>query len=335
MEFRIYTEPQQGARYGELLRVAQVAEALGFSGFFRSDHYVPIELPEATLPGPTDAWITLAALARETERIRLGTLMTSATFRLPGPLAVAVAQTDEMSGGRVEIGLGAGWYLEEHRRLGIPFPPLRERFERLEEQVNILSSWWTTPVGETFTFHGRYYSLAECPALPKPLQVPGPPIIVGGRGLRKTPALAARYASEFNLVYADVEDIETAFAALDRALDDHGRDRSSIVRSVGLVCCCGRSDDEVAERERAIRARGTRLRGMWLRGSPGDVVGQVNRLREMGVSRMYLQILDLADLDHLRLIADEVVMANDPRETDVEVTPPAAGGRADVGEGGR
>jgi len=180
---RIFVEPQQGASYDQLLRVAQRAEALGFDAFFRSDHF--LTMGGDGLPGPTDAWLTLGGIARETERIRLGTLVTASTFRPPGLLAIEVAQVDAMSGGRVELGLGAGWYDAEHAAYGFAFPPTGERFERLEEQFAIISGLWTTPEGETFDFDGRNYQLEESPALPKPVQRPHPPLIVGGGGPKR------------------------------------------------------------------------------------------------------------------------------------------------------
>jgi F420-dependent oxidoreductase-like protein len=181
MRLRVFTEPQQGATYDTLLAVAQTAERLGFDAFFRSDHY--LAMGDATgLPGPTDAWITLAGIARETTRIRLGTLVSSATFRWPGPLAISVAEVDAMSGGRVELGLGAGWYDAEHTAYGIPFPALGHRFERLEEQLAVVSGLWGTPDGERFSFEGEHYVVVDSPGLPKPVQRPGPPVIVGGGG---------------------------------------------------------------------------------------------------------------------------------------------------------
>ena len=167
MRLRIFTEPQQGASYSTLRRVAKAAEDLGFDAFFRSDHYLRMG-DGSGAPGPTDAWATLAALAVETSTIRLGTLVTAATFRLPGPLAITVAQVDEMSGGRVEFGLGTGWYDGEHRAYGIPFPPLKERFDRFEEQLAIITGLWSTPIGQRFSYDGAYYSLTDSPALPKP-----------------------------------------------------------------------------------------------------------------------------------------------------------------------
>src|SRR5689334_1101889 len=210
MRLVIFTEPQQGASHDDLLRVAKAAEDGGFDGFFRSDHYLRMG-DGSGLPGPTDAWLTLAALAVQTSRIRLGTLVTSATFRLPGPLAIGVAQVDAMSGGRVELGLGGGWFEQEHTAYGIPFPPVGERFDRLEEQLEIVEGLWTTPVGEQYTFAGKHYQVTNSPALPKPVQSPRPPIIVGGAGKKRTPALAARYADEFNAPFAKVADLPAMF----------------------------------------------------------------------------------------------------------------------------
>src|SRR3981189_3489057 len=188
MRLTVFVEPQQGASYDDQLRVARHAEASGFEGFFRSDHFVAFS--GDGLPGPTDSWATLAALARETTSIRLGTMVPSATFRLPGPLAIAVAQVDAMSGGRVDLGLGAGWFEQEHKAYGIPFPPTRDRFDKLEEQLAIITGLWATPLGQRFSFQGAWYDVVDSPALPKPVQSPGPPVIVGGAGARRTPALA-------------------------------------------------------------------------------------------------------------------------------------------------
>ena len=166
MDLRIFTEPQQGASYDDLLAVARTAEELGFDAFFRSDHYLKMGDVSGE-PGPTDAWITLAGLARDTSTIRLGTLVTPVTFRLPGPLAVSVAQVDAMSGGRVELGIGTGWFDDEHTAYGIPFPPFGERFDMLEEQLSIITGLWETPIGETFSFDGTHYQVTDSPALPE------------------------------------------------------------------------------------------------------------------------------------------------------------------------
>src|SRR5215213_6672624 len=221
MRLVIFTEPQQGASYDDLRRVAQTAEAAGFDGFFRSDHY--LAMGGDGLPGPTDAWLTLAGLAVQTSTIRLGTLVTSATFRLPGPLAIGVAQVDAMSGGRVELGLGAGWYEREHEAYAIPFPPLGERFERLEDQLAIITGMWSTPVGTPFSYRGQHHSAVDSPALPKPVQDGGIPIVIGGGGPKRTPALAARYGAEYNLPFAPIkrfveqkERVAKACAAIDR-----------------------------------------------------------------------------------------------------------------------
>jgi F420-dependent oxidoreductase-like protein len=305
MELRIFTEPQQGATYDDLRRVAQAAEALGFGAFFRSDHYVGMGTDG--LPGPTDAWVTLAALARDTTRVRLGTLMTSATFRLPGPLAISVAQIDQMSDGRVELGLGAGWFEAEHTAYGIPFPGLRERMDRLEESLAIVTGLWTTPAGERFDFDGRYYQIRDSPALPKPVQAPRPPVLVGGAGKRRTPALAARYADEFNLPFQTLEDTGRSFARVRTACDDTGRDPASLVYSNALVLCCGESEAEVTRRAGAIGRDVDELRANGLAGSPDEVVDRIGRYAELGTERIYLQVLDLADLDHLQLVAEKVM----------------------------
>ncbi len=222
MDLRIFTEPQQGATYADLLTVARAAEDLGFDGFFRSDHYLHMSADGA--PGPTDAWTTLAGLVRETSRVRLGTLVTSATFRLPGPLAVAVANVDRMSGGRVERGIGAGWFEAEHRAYGIPFPEVGERFDRLEEQLAVITGLWSTAPGGTYEHDGSHYPVSDSPAPVTPAQDGGVPIIIGGSGKRRTPALAARYAAEFNVPFEPVDTIRMLFERVDAACEEHGRD---------------------------------------------------------------------------------------------------------------
>jgi F420-dependent oxidoreductase-like protein len=308
MELRIFTEPQQGATYDELLAVARATEDFGFGAFFRSDHYVKMG-GVSGLPGPTDAWITLAGLARETERIRLGTLLTAATFRLPGPLAVAVAEVDAMSGGRVELGIGAGWYGAEHEMYGIPFPPVGERFDRLEEQLAIITGLWKTPVGELFQFSGRHYQLQPGPALPKPVQKPSPPVIVGGHGPRRTPALAARFADEFNVPFASVEAVQRQYNLVDDSCRAIGRDPSSVRRSVALVLCCGADEAEIERRAASIGRSPDELRQNGAAGTPAEVIETLQRFGAIGATTVYLQVLDLADIDHLRLVADEVLPA--------------------------
>lgn len=304
MDLRIFTEPQQGASYDQLLEVARVTEELGFDAFFRSDHYLAMD--SDGLPGPTDAWLTLAGLARDTETIRLGTLVTSATFRYPGPLAISVAQVDQMSGGRVELGIGAGWFEAEHTAYGIPFAPLGERFDRFEETLEIVTGLWDTPDGSRFNYAGRHFTLTDSPALPKPVQPPRPPIIVGGTGPKRTPAIAARFADEFNAIFQPVDAAAKQFERVRAACVARGRDPETMLLSAGLVLCCGRTDAELARRAEAIGRDVDELRANGAAGTPEEVVATIERYREIGVSRIYLQTLDLTDLDHLDLVAKEV-----------------------------
>ena len=305
MKLRIFTEPQQGASYDDLLAVARCAEEEGFDAFFRSDHYLKMGDVDGR-PGPTDAWITLAGLARDTSTIRLGTLVTSATFRLPGPLAVSVAQVDAMSGGRVELGLGAGWFDAEHRAYGIPFPATGERFERLEEQLAVITGLWRTPPAEKFGFQGRHYQLADSPALPKPVQSPHPPVIVGGGGPRRTPALAARFADEFNTPFMSPADSRAQFERVRAACEEAGRDPATMRFSSAVVVCCGSDDAQVAARAKAIGREVDELKANGACGTPSEVVERLSQWRDAGATTAYLQVLDLADLDHVRLIAREV-----------------------------
>lgn len=302
MDLRIFTEPQQGASYDTLLKVAKATEDLGFDAFFRSDHYLRMGNADG-LPGPTDAWITLAGLARETRRIRLGTLMTAGTFRLPGVLAIQVAQVDQMSGGRVELGLGAGWFEEEHKAYGIPFP--REKFARLEEQLAIITGLWATATGEEFSYDGTYYQLENSPALPKPAQGKVP-VLVGGHGATRTPRLAAQYADEFNIPFASLEDSERQFGRVRAVAEAVGRKGDELVYSNALVACVGKDDAEVARRAAAIGRNVDELKANGLAGSPAEVVDKIGRYAAIGASRIYLQMLDLEDLDHLELISAQV-----------------------------
>lgn len=304
MDLRIFTEPQQGATYDDLLRVARAAEDFGYDAFFRSDHYLAMNVDGS--PGPTDAWITLAGLARETSTIRLGTLVTSATFRYPGPLAISVAQVDAMSSGRVELGLGAGWYAEEHAANAIPFPSVGERFDRFEDTLAIVTGMWGTPEGESFSYEGRHFSVTDSPALPKPVQSP-PPIIIGGMGKKRTPELAARYAQEFNLPFADTDSTATQFDRVRSACADAGRDADSMIFSNALVLCCGRDDAELARRAGVIGREVDELRANGAAGTPAEIVDKLGTYAELGATRFYLQTLDLTDIDHLELVASEVM----------------------------
>ena len=306
MDLRIFTEPQQGADYDDQLRVARAAEDAGYDAFFRSDHFLAMgELSGE--PGPSDAWLTLAGLARETSTIRLGTLVTSATFRLPGPLAIGVAQVDRMSGGRVELGLGAGWFEAEHTAYGIPFPGVAERFDRLTEQLEIITGLWRTLPGERFDHAGPHYPLTDSPALPKPVQQPAPPVIVGGTGKRRTPMLAARFAAEYNTPFTSIENATAAFDRAAEACREIGRDPAELVRSAAQPIAVGRDDDEVARRALTIGKDVADLKANGLAGTPAEVVDRLGQWRERaGITRFYLQLLDLADLDQIDLIAAEV-----------------------------
>ncbi len=305
MELRIFVEPQQGADYETLLAVARAAEAFGFGGFFRSDHYLKMGDVSGE-PGPTDAWVTLAGLARDTRTIRLGTLVCSATFRLPGPLAVTVAQVDRMSAGRVELGLGAGWYEAEHAAYGIPVPPLGERFERLHEQLAIVTGMWATPPGHRFDYEGRHYRVADSPALPKPLQA-NVPVIIGGAGKRRTPRLAAQFASEFNLPFAPLTAFTTQTDRVRVACERIARDPASMVMSAALVLCVGRDEAEIRRRAAAVGRDPGELRTNGAAGTVGEVLHRLAAWKDAGAKRMYLQVLDLGDLDHLHLVAQEIL----------------------------
>jgi F420-dependent oxidoreductase-like protein len=305
MDFRVFVEPQQGATYGDQLAVAKAAEDLGYSAFFRSDHFVA--MAGDGLPGPTDSWVTLGGIARETSTIRLGTMVTSATFRFPGPLAIAVAQVDEMSGGRVELGLGAGWFEAEHQAYAIPFPPLKERFDRLSEQLDIITGLWATPVGETFDYTGEHYSIVNSPALPKPVQKPLP-IVIGGGGPKRTPALTAAFASEFNIPFVPLDVLTAQYERVAAAVADAGRAADSLTYSAAFVVCAGRDDAEVSRRAGAIGRELDELRSNSPTvGTAAEIVDKLAPFVEAGVQRVYLQVLDMHDLDHLAYVAQEVV----------------------------
>lgn len=308
MDLRIFVEPQQGASYATQLAVAQRAEQLGFDAFFRSDHFLKMGDVDG-LPGPTDSWVTLGAIARETEHIRLGTLVTSATFRHPGPLAISVAQVDEMSGGRIELGLGAGWFDDEHHAYGIPFPPLGERFDRLEEQLSIITGMWSTPEGATFAHDGPTWPVNGSPALPRPVQPGGPPVIIGGFGAKRTPALVANYAAEYNVPFASVEVTAGLQSNIDDACEAVERDPLTVLRSAAQVVCCGADDAEIARRAAAIGREPDELAENGLGGTPEALVDKLGELAEAGMRRVYLQVLDMSDLEHLDLLAAEVLPA--------------------------
>jgi F420-dependent oxidoreductase-like protein len=306
MDFRAFVEPQQGATYSDQLAVARTAETKGYSAFFRSDHY--LAMSGDGQPGPTDSWVTLGAIARETSKIRLGTLVTSATFRHPGPLAISVAQVDEMSAGRVELGLGAGWFEAEHNAYAIPFPALGERFDRLTEQLEIITGLWSTDIGDRFNHTGKHYAVSDSPALPKPVQSPHPPIIIGGTGAKRTPALAAKFAAEFNSAFVPLDDAKTQYERVGAALHTAGRAPDSIIYSAAFVLCCGRDDAEIGRRATAIGREVNELRSnSALVGTPDEIVDKLGQWSGIGVQRVYAQMLDISDLDHVEFFAAEVM----------------------------
>lgn len=306
MDLRIFVEPQQGATYDDQAAVARAAERLGFDGFFRSDHYLRMGGGDPG-PGPTDSWVTLGAIARETSTLRLGTLVSSATFRLPGPLAVTVAQVDQMSDGRVELGLGTGWFDDEHTAYGIPFPTLGGRFDRLEEQLEIITGMWRTPPGSQFTFEGSHYGLVGSPALPKPVQPGGPPVILGGHGPRRTPELAARFAAEMNVPFPTLEAFRTQVERARGACEAISRDPDDLLMSVALVVCCGEDDEQVEWRAGNIGRAADELRSNGAAGTPPEVLATLADFAEAGARRVYLQVLDMGDLEHLDLLGEQVL----------------------------
>jgi len=305
MKLRIFTEPQQGASYDHLAAAARCAEEEGFDAFFRSDHYLRMS-PGDGLPGPTDSWITLAGLARDTSRIRLGTLVTSATFRLPGLLAISVAQVDAMSGGRVELGLGAGWFDAEHKAYGFPFPPTKERFDRLEEQLAIVTGLWATPPGAKFEFAGRYYRLEDSPALPKPVQSPRPPVIVGGVGPIRTPSLAARFADEFNTPFLQPGDVKTQFERVMKECEALGRDPASMKLTSAVAVCCGADAADIQRRAENIGQTVEHLRSFGACGTPEEVAERLRQYAAAGAEAIYMQLIDMTDLDQIRLLGREL-----------------------------
>jgi F420-dependent oxidoreductase-like protein len=303
MRISLFVEPHRGATYDDQLRLARHAEQAGFEGFLRADHYQSMGA-DPGLPGPTDAWITLAGLARETSRIRLGTLVNAATFRLPGPLAIMVAQVDAMSGGRIDLGMGAGWLEREHMSYGIPFPPLGERLDRMHEQLEIITGLWRANVGDRFDYDGKYYTLIDAPALPKPLQKPGPPIIVGGRGPKRTPEIAGRFADEFNMPFKTVAQTAVAFDRVRAAAARHGR---QLTLSAGIVVAIGRTAEEAARRAAPLHVPSALPPEDPVVGDPERLVERITEMAAIGAGRVHLRVIDMSDLDHVDLIAEKVL----------------------------
>lgn len=301
IDVRILAEPTTDD-FSIQLAHAVAAEAAGFSGWFRSEHLI---MGEQEVAG-TDAMMVLAGLATQTSKLRLGTLMSPATFRLPGQLAVQVAQLDRMSGGRMELGLGTGWFEPEHRAFGIDFGEnARARFDRLEEQLQIVTDLWKTVPGERYSHSGRFYELASAPAAPTS-QIPHVPLILGGQGPVRTPRLAARFANEFNALRQPPAELVKVFARVRAACEKVGRDPASLVYSTAVVVCCGENRAQIEQRiERSGQPR-KKLAAAGAAGTPEQVVEQLAHYIDAGASRLYLRLFDLPDLDHVALLGDQV-----------------------------
>jgi F420-dependent oxidoreductase-like protein len=311
MRYALMTEPQQGLTYDELLAIVRTAEEAGFEAFFRSDHYASFP-GESGLP-TTDAWATLAGLARETSTIRLGVLVSPVTFRIPGNLAKVIQTVDEMAGGRIEAGFGAGWNDEEHAQLGIPFPELGERYDMLEEQMAIIHGLWTEPDG--WSFDGSHWQVRGSRRHGEIARGGRrhPHILFGGKGLPRLAALTARYGDEFNLNSATPDDAPAAYARVREACRAIGRDPESVTYSAmtGVL---------VAETEADLRARVADLLGAlgqsdadgerwlaerrrrWVMGTPDEAHERVRTLEKQGTERIMLQDFLPRDLEHVRLI---------------------------------
>lgn len=310
MDLRIFTEPQQGASHADLLAAAKATRSAGFSGFFRSDHILAMGVEGR--PGPSETMVSLAALAAQVPDIRFGSLVNSATFRHPSMLAIAAATIDDISGGRLDLGLGSGWYAEEHRAYGIGFgDSFGDRFDRLTEQLEIITGLWATPIGDEFSYHGSHFTLDSAPALPKPVQrnasgAPAIPLILGGGGPRRTPALAAQYASDFNVGFRDLEFTLAQHDRVRRACEEIGRDPGEVVYSAALAVCCAEDDAGLAERARRMDRNLDELRRDGLAGTPDEVLTKLADYAAGGVQRFYLQVLDVTDLDHIAYLGENV-----------------------------
>jgi F420-dependent oxidoreductase-like protein len=310
MRFALMTEPQQGLTYDEILALARAAEAAGLEAFFRSDHY-------ASFPGPrglptTDAWATLAGLARDTSTIRIGSLVSPVTFRIPGTFAKQVATVDEMSGGRVEVGMGAGWNDEDHHQLGIPFPPLKERYDRLEEALAIVHGLWTEPDG--WNYRGATWQVTD--ALFRPRPTAGgrrhPNLILGGEGGPRLARLVATYADEFNRTSASPANVRDAYARVHAACAAARRDPDTIVRSAMVGVLVADSQTEMRDRLRQqIAFVGSsssaeqwlaKRQDRWIMGTPDQARQRIEEFANAGVQRIMLQDFLPRDLEMVALL---------------------------------
>jgi F420-dependent oxidoreductase-like protein len=305
MEYCIFVEPQLGLTWDQLADAARATERLGFHGFFRSDHYIGPDRGFRGEPVVSDAWTTLAGLALVTERIRLGTLVTPVTFRHPGVLAVQVANVDAMSGGRAELGLGAGWNAPEHEAYGIPFP--QTRFGMLEESLQIVTGLWATAPGDAFSFAGSHYRLDRAPGAQRPTGA-AIPLIMGGSAQPRGAALAARFADEFNVGFIPDGVVAERFANVRAAAEEEGRDPATLRWSIALTVTIGATEAEADERARAQRGDVAQQRTSGLHGAPAQVAERLDGLRDLGADRVYLQLLDPTDLAQLDLLAEATAL---------------------------
>ena len=323
MRFALMIEAQQGLSYEDQLAIVRRAEAAGFESFFRSDHYAAF--PGASDRPTTDAWAVLAGLARETTRITLGALVSPVTFRHPGNFVKLVTTVDQMSGGRIEVGVGAGWNDDDHEQLGLPFPPIGERADLMEDQLAILHGLWTQAPG--WTFDGHHVHVRNGALRPGPVEVDGRPrengrvrprIITGGQGTPRGYRLAAEYADEFNLSSASSESVSEKQAELDQACQAAGRDPKTLTRSAMVGTLIGRDEAEVQRRADALLvefgedAEGGRAwlktrRGRWILGTPEEARATVARFADAGIERIMLQHFLPRDLDHIDVMAEALI----------------------------
>lgn len=305
MHVGIHVEPE-GCGYDDLLAAAVTAEESGFDSFSRSDHYFPHERPVAPL-GPTDAWLTLAALARETNRITLSTLMNNASFRHPSVLAVSLSQIYDMCGGRLELGMGAGWFEREARAFGFEMPVSGEdRLDRRAEQIAVVRGIWGATPESPFSFAGRFYSLDQNPGLGAPKTRPFPHLVLALTEVGRSYADAVAFADEANVPFQSLEATEKQLQVLDEECARQGRDPETLARSVTVLACVGNTEAEVARRAGVVGLSGSHTNTVHLVGSPKQVLDDLRRYVDLGISRMHLQVRDATDLDLIRLLGDLV-----------------------------